>query len=368
MKQLLSFVKKEFYHIFRDNRTLLIIIGIPVVQILLIGFAISTEVKNVQVAVYDPSNDISTQRILNRMEASEYFNIVQKLNHPEQIEEVFKDGKVNFVIVFSENFHNSLYHTGEASIQLIADATDPNQATTISSYAANIIQDYQQELIREYDIPFRITPEVQMLYNPEMRSAYNFVPGLMGLIFMLICAMMTSIAIVREKETGTMEVLLASPMKPIYVVISKMLPYFIISWFIFGLILVLSFSILEVPVVGNLLWLNVFSLLFIVVALSLGLLISTVVNTQVAAMLVSGMAFMLPVMLLSGMLFPIESMPPILQGFSCIIPARWYISGVRKLMIEGVDIIYVWKEISILLGMAVFIITVSLKKLRTRLE
>jgi len=368
MKQLLSFVKKEFYHIFRDNRTLLIIIGIPVVQILLIGFAISTEVKNVQVAVYDPSNDISTQRILNRMEASEYFNIVQKLNHPEQIEDVFKDGKVNFVIVFSENFHNSLCHTGEASIQLIADATDPNQATTISSYAANIIQDYQQELIREYDIPFRITPEVQMLYNPEMRSAYNFVPGLMGLIFMLICAMMTSIAIVREKETGTMEVLLASPMKPIYVVISKMLPYFIISWFIFGLILVLSFSILEVPVVGNLLWLNAFSLLFIVVALSLGLLISTIVNTQVAAMLVSGMAFMLPVMLLSGMLFPIESMPPILQGFSCIIPARWYISGVRKLMIEGVDIIYVWKEISILLGMAIFIITVSLKKLRTRLE
>ena len=368
MKQLWSFVKKEFYHIFRDGRTMLIIIGIPIAQILLIGFAISTEVKNVQVAVLDPSNDISTQRIIERLAASEYFTIVRNLNHPEEINEVFKQGKINFVIVFSENFNENLYRIGNASIQLVADATDPNQATTITSYATSVILDYQQELLLGQQIPFQIMPEVKMLYNPEMRSAYNFVPGLLGLIFMLICAMMTSIAIVREKETGTMEVLLASPMKPIYIVISKMLPYFTISWLIFILILVLSVGLLKVPIAGSLIWLNVFSLLFIMVALALGLLISTIVNTQVAAMLASGMVFMLPIMLLSGMIFPIESMPPILQAISSIIPARWYIAGVRKLMIEGVSVIHVWKEFTILLGMAILIITISLKKLKVRLE
>jgi ABC-2 type transport system permease protein len=357
MKQLWRFVKKEFYHIFRDTRTILIIIGIPIAQILLIGFAVSTEVKNVQVAVYDTSNDVSTQQIIDKLGASEYFTIVRNLNYPEEIDEVFKEGKINFVIVFAED-----------AIQLITDATEPNQATTITAYASNVIMDYQQELLVQQQIPFQIIPEVKMLYNPEMRSAYNFVPGLLGLIFMLICAMMTSIAIVREKETGTMEVLLASPMKPIYVVIAKMLPYFIISWFIFILILVLSVSLLKVPIAGSLIWLNIFSLLFIVVALALGLLISTIVNTQVAAMLVSGMVFMLPIMLLSGMIFPIESMPAILQTLSTVIPARWYIAGVRKLMIEGVSVIYVWKEFTILLGMAILIITVSLKKLKVRLE
>jgi ABC-2 type transport system permease protein len=206
-----------------------------------------------------------------------------------------------------------------------------------------------------------------MLYNPEMRSAYNFVPGLMGMIFMLICAMMTSIAIVREKETGTMEVLLASPVKPIYIVVAKMVPYFIISWLIFILILLMSVFILKVPITGSLIWLNVFSLVFIVVALSLGLLISSIVNRQVEALMVSGLGFMMPVIVLSGFLFPIECIPVVLQWFTCIIPARWFIAGVRKLMIEGIQMQYVLKELFILLGMAAFLITLSLKKFKTRL-
>ncbi|GHT42783.1 transport permease protein [Bacteroidia bacterium] len=368
MKQLSAFVKKEFYHIFRDTRTMLIIIGIPVIQILLIGFAISTEVKNVQVAVYDPSNDISTERIINRLSASEYFHITQNLKSPEEVEKVFKEGKIGLVVIFGENFNGNLYHTGEASIQLIADATDPNQGLTVSSYAGSIIADYQQELMREYNIPIRIIPEIRMLYNPEMRSAYNFVPGLMGMIFMLICAMMTSVAIVREKETGTMEVLLASPVKPIYIVVSKMIPYFLISWFIFIIILLMSVFMLKVPITGSLIWLNVFSLIFIIVALSLGLLISTLVTTQVAAILFSGMGLIMPVMIFSGFIFPIESMPAILQYFSGIIPARWYISGVRKLMIEGVPIRYVLKEMLVLIGMATVILGVSLRNFKTRLE
>jgi ABC-2 type transport system permease protein len=368
MKQFLSFVRKEFYHIFRDTRTMLIIIGIPVFQILIIGFAISTEVKNVQVAVYDPSNDISTRQIIDRLGASEYFKIASILKSPDEAEKIFKEGKIGLIVVFGENFNENLYHTGNANVQLIVDKTDPNQGSVVTAYASSVIMDYQQELMQEQQVPFRIVPEVRMLYNPEMRSSYNFVPGLMGMIFMLICAMMTSVAIVREKESGTMEVLLTSPVKPIYIVISKMVPYFIISWFIFVIILLMSVFVLKVPITGSLLWLNVFSLIFIVVALSLGMLISTLVTTQVAAILFSGMGLIMPVMIFSGFIFPIESMPQALQWFSGIIPARWYIAGVRKLMIEGVPVYYVLKEMLILIGMATIIITVSLKNFKARLE
>jgi ABC-2 type transport system permease protein len=368
MKQFLAFIRKEFYHIFRDTRTMLVIVGIPVIQILLIGFAISTEVKNVEVAVYDPSNDEATSRIINQMDASEYFNVVRRLKSANEADEVFKQGHIGLIVIFSENFGEKLYHTGDAAIQLLVDASDPNHGTTISSYANSLIAGYQQELLQEMNIPVRINPEIRMLYNPEMRSAYNFVPGLMGLIFMLVCAMMTSVAIVREKENGTMEVLLVSPVKPVYMVVSKLVPYFIISWIIFVIILLLSVFVLKVPVSGNLVWLNVFTLIFIVVALSLGLLISTIVKTQVAAILVSGMGLIMPVMILSGYVFPIESMPPILQWISGIIPARWFISGAKKLIIEGVPVRFVLKEMMILIGMAIFIITVSLRNIKTRLE
>jgi ABC-2 type transport system permease protein len=200
-----------------------------------------------------------------------------------------------------------------------------------------------------------------------MKGAYNFVPGVMGLILMLICAMMTSISIVREKETGTMAVLLVSPVKPVYVILAKMTPYFTLSIFNLITILLLSVFVLGVPVAGNLFLLIFVSLIFILTALALGLLISNLVNTQVAAMLVSGLGLMMPTMLLSGLIFPIESMPPILQWLSCILPVRWYIEVVRKVMIQGVDAVFVLKEIAILSGMAVVLLVVSLKKFKIRL-
>lgn len=369
MKQFLSFVRKEFYHIFRDKRTMLIIMGIPIVQILLFGFAITTEVKNVQVAVFDPSKDISTERIIDQIGASTYFDVVQILNSPDEINNVFqKNSKINLVIVFGENFNEDLLHTGEASVQLIADATDPNQATTLIGYATNIITSYQQVLMQQAKIPIQINPEVRMLYNPHVKSAYNFVPGVMGMIFMLICAMMTSISIVREKETGTMEILLASPMKPIYIILAKAIPYLTISIVNLTIILLLSVFVLQVPITGSIVTLIGMSLLFITVALSLGLLISSVAETQVSAMLISGMGMLVPTMIFSGMIFPIESMPWILQKFSGIIPARWYISAVRKLMVQGLGFSSVLSEFSILLGMAIIMLTISLKKFKIRLN
>jgi ABC-2 type transport system permease protein len=347
---------------------MLILLAMPVVQILLFGFAITTEVKNVEVAVFDPSKDASTQLIKDRIQASEYFTIAQELTNPEQINDVFKYGKINLAIVFSENFAGNLLRNNEAKVQLVADGTDPNQASMLTGYASGILGSYQQELMERYKAPFQIIPEIKMLYNPQAKSAYNFVPGVMGLILMLICAMMTSIAIVREKETGTMEILLSSPMKPIYIILAKAVPYFTLSIVNLITVLLLSVYVLSVPIAGSLFWLMLISLLFIFVALSLGLFISTLVNTQMAAMLASGMGLMMPIMLLSGMMFPVESMPQILQWISSIVPARWYIEAVKKIMIQGVEIRFVVKEFILIGAMAVGLILLALSKFKTRLN
>ena len=348
MKQFIAFVRKEFFHIFRDRRTMLILLGMPVVQIILFGFAISTEVKNVRVAVLDPNNDVMTRHIVDRINASEYFMVTRLLHSPQEVEKAFREGDTDLAIVFGTQFADRLY-AGDAEIQLITDATDPNMATTQVNYATGIIASV-------------------LLYNPQMKSTYNFVPGVMGLILMLICAMMTSISIVREKETGTMEILLVSPVRPLFVILSKAVPYFVLSFINLITILLLSVYVLHVPVAGSLFWLIVVSLLFIFVSLALGLLISSVTRTQVAAMLASGLILMMPTMILSGMIFPIESMPLVLQVISDVLPARWYIQAVRKLMIEGVDVAFVVKEIIILAFMAIVLITISFKKFKNRLE
>lgn len=367
MKQFIAFVRKEFFHIFRDRRTMLILLGMPIVQIILFGFAITTEVKNVRVAVLDPSNDVVTRRIIDRMDASEYFTVVCRLHTATEVERTLIKGNADMVLVFSTRFADNLY-TGEVGVQLVSDATDPNMAIMQAGYATNIITTASQEMLPMGVHTASIIPQLKLLYNPQMKSAYNFVPGVMGLILMLICAMMTSISIVREKEVGTMEVLLVSPMKPLLIIFGKAVPYFMLSLVNLTTILLLSVYVLHVPVAGSLFWLIVVSLLFIFVSLALGLLISTLTRTQIAAMLASGLVLMMPTMLLTGMLFPVESMPAVLQGISTLLPARWYIEAVRKLMIEGVDVMFVLKEIGILTMMAVVLMTISIKKFKNRLE
>jgi ABC-2 type transport system permease protein len=340
----------------------------PIVQIILFGFAITTEVKNTHIAIFDPSKDASTGRIKERLQASDYFTIDEELTSPDQINDVFKYGKIGLVVVFSENFADNLLHQGEASVQLVSDGTDPNQASTLTGYASGILASYQQELMEQYKIPFQIIPEIKMLYNPQLKGAYNFVPGVMGMILMLICAMMTSIAIVREKEMGTMEILLSAPLKPIYIILAKAVPYFTLSIVNLITILLLSVFVLDVPIAGSLPLLILVSLVFIFLSLSLGLLISNLVSTQMAAMMSSGMVLMMPIMLLSGMMFPVDSMPDILQWVSAIIPARWYNEAVKKIMIQGVEFRFVAKELTILSIMAFGLIVFSLKQFKTRLN
>ena len=340
----------------------MILLGMPVLQIILFGFAITTELNHSRVAVLDPSKDAVTTRITERIDENRYFSVVKELSSASDIETVFRHDEADIVVAFTPDFDANL-STGEAGIQLVVDATDPNTGNMMAGYVQGIVGQALQSGTQSSPIV-----QTHLLFNPQMKSAYNFVPGVMGLILLLICAMMTSISIVREKETGTMEVLLVSPIRPIFIILAKAVPYLVLSCVNLATILLLSVYVLHVPVEGSLWTLSFLSLLLIAVALSLGLLISCVVQNQVAAMIVSGMGLMMPVMLLSGMIFPIESMPAVLQWISNIIPARWYIQAVKKVMIEGLGMAAVWHEALILSGMAALLIGLSLKKFKERLE
>jgi ABC-2 type transport system permease protein len=367
MKQLITFIKKEFHHILRDKRSMLVLIGLPVIQLLIFGFAITNEVRNTNIAILDNAKDEATQNIITRIESSQYFDIDRTLKTNQQIEKAFKTGRIKVAIVFQQNFQNELVHTNKAQLQIIADATDPNQATTLTNYVSTIVMDYQSELNQQNNLPYTIKTEMRMLYNPQLKGAYTSVPGVMGMILLLISAMMTSIAIVKEKELGTMEILLVSPMKPWLVIISKVIPYFIISLINVATILILSVFVLGLPIQGSLLLLIGSTILYIFCALSLGLLISTVTDTQQAAMLISLLGLMFPVVMLSGYAFPIANMPFVLQVLSNFVPAKWYIIIVKGVMIKGIDITQIWKELLILIMMTAIFLTISIKRFKIRL-
>jgi ABC-2 type transport system permease protein len=367
MKQLITFVKKEFLHVLRDRKTLLILFGLPVVQILIFGFALTNEVKNSSILIVDHAKDITTQELITKIEASRYFEIEKSLMSPNEIEAAFKTGKIKMSVVFPENFGHDLMHENKAQLQVILDSTDPNQATTLTNYISSIVADYQLELNENSSAQMRIIPETRMLYNPQLKGAHNFVPGVMALVLMLVCVMMTAISIVREKEIGTMEILLVSPFKPILVVISKAVPYLLLSLVNVASILLLSVFVLDLPVNGSVLLLIVESTLFIITSLSLGLLISVRTQSQQTAMLISLMGMLLPTILFSGFMFPIENMPWPLQVISNAVPAKWFYIIVKSIMIKGLGFASIWKETLILVGITVFLMTVAIKNFKIRL-
>ncbi|HET6256594.1 MAG TPA: ABC transporter permease [Puia sp.] len=368
MRQLLTFIRKEFLHVFRDRKTLLMLFGLPIAQIVLFGFALSNEIKDSRIALVDYSKDAVTTRLIGKIEASHYFDIQHSLASAGQLNTAFRRGDIKMAIIFPANFGDDLIHTGKATLQVIADGSDPNQATTITNYLGSIVADYNAELAQDAHQPLQISPEVQMLYNPELRGAPNFVPGVMALVLMLVCTMMTSVAIVREKELGTMEILLVSPFKPIYIIISKLTPNLLISVVNLIIILVLSDIFLGLPVKGSIALLVFCSILFILTSLSIGLLLSINAKTQQAAMMGSLMGMMLPTMLLTGFLFPIENMPVVLQVLSNLVPSRWYFIIVKRVMLKGLGFTAVWKETLILAGMCLFLFAISLRNFKIRLQ
>ena len=348
MRELLAFTRKEIRHVLRDRQTMLVVLLIPVVLMLLFGFAISTEVNqlNVAVVIPHPTEDIRQQEA--RIEANPVFTLVGAIE-ADEIDRTVRSGRADAVVAFSPD--------GE-TVQILTDASNTNNAMAAAAYLQTTLSGGAGDL----------APETRLLYNPQMKSSYNFVPGIMGMIFLLICTIMTSVSIVREKERGTMEVLLVSPVRPLNIMIAKLIPYFLLSCINLATILLLAKYVLDVPMSGRLTVTIGISLIYLVLALALGLLISNIAKTQIVALLMAAMMLMLPVVLLSGLLFPIENMPKVLQPLSAIVPARWYIEAMRKLMIEGVPAAAVLKEALILGGMALLLIGVSLKKFNPKLD
>ena len=357
MKRFIEFVHKEFLQIFRDTRTMLILLVMPLVLVLLFGYAITTEVKDTRVAVFDISKNQQSQRIIQRLDANKYFHIAVTANNYDELQSLFRSNKIDMALCIDD----------DDNVQLLIDGMEPNQANMRSGYAMGVIS--EECGVRNVELKMSTkhsTLNTRFLYNPQSKSEYNFVPAIIGMIVMLLCTLMTSISIVREKETGTMEVLLASSLPPVYIIIAKLVPYFVISIANLVTILLLAVFVLGVPMAGSLPGFIALSLLYILVALALGLLISTCVNSQLAAMLLS-LLTIVPTVYFSGMVFPIESMPEALQNIPGLIPARWYMDAARRLMIQGVEMHYVAKNFAVLALMLVVLLAVSLSLYKKRL-
>ncbi len=366
MKQFSSFVIKEAKHIVRDRRTMLILFVMPVVLMLLFGFAISNDVRNVRTVVVTSQMDHVTQQVIDRLSHSEYFVITATVGTSKEAEQLIRRQKADMSLTPSP----SPIGEGSSNLQwqIMVDGSDPNMAQQWTTYAQSILSQPVDGKHYSLPSPFGEGLGVRLLYNPRMKSAYNFVPAIMGMLLMLICAMMTSVSIVREKEKGTMEVLLVSPVRPIMMIVAKAVPYLVLAFAILVSILLMARFVLGVPLAGSILWIFVVSAIYILLALSLGLLISNIASSQLMALLLSAMVLLMPIVMLSGMLFPIESMPMVLQWISAVIPPRYYIEAMRKLMIMGVGIGEVMREVAILSGMTIFLLIVSLAKFKTRLE
>ena len=331
----------------RDFRTIIVVLVMPVVLLLLFGFAISTEVNNVRVATVVEQHTDQTKQVIDRFRANPYFTFEGVVAYSD-VEDLLREGKVDAAVVFRTR-------DGKLEHQVVVDASNTIMAQTATAYLESVIS------------PGADTPIVtSTLYNPRLKSAYNFVPGIMGMIFILICAMMTSVSIVKEKEMGTMDLLLVSPVRPWTIVFGKLVPYFLLSCVILALTLVLSYTVLGIPFSFRLFDVIWVTILYVILALALGLLISTIASTQVAALLISGVMLMIPVILLSGMIFPVENMPLVLQWFSCVIPARWYISAMRVLMIQRLPVGYVLTEVLVLAGMTLLVLALAIKKFNAK--
>ncbi len=365
MKQLRVFVLKEFKHIFRDVRTLIILFGMPVALVVLFGYAITNEIKDANIVVLDKSHDYLSTRLTNKITSSGYFFLKDKVESVSEIKELFLEDEVKLAIIIPEDFAKKV-NDQNAQIQLLADASDPNIANTLVNYVNGIIANFMKEEVG-ISLPYAVTTEIEMVYNPTLESVFLFVPGVITVILMLVSALLTSIAIAREKEMGTMEILLVSPLKPITIIIGKVIPYLLLSFLNAIFILLMGVFIFDMPINGGLPLLLAESLLFIVSALSLGIFISTKAETQQVAMMVSLFALMLPTILLSGFIFPISSMPWPLQWLSAIMPPTYFIIIIKGIMLQGVGLAVLWKETLILAIMTVVLLTAGLKNFKTRL-
>lgn len=367
MKQFIGFFRKEFIHIIRDVRSLMILLLMPVIMMMIFGYAINMDIKDAGIAILDKSHDDMTREISDKLISSGYFHLYNNISSEKDVENLFRYGYIKQVVIFEPRFARKYNAEGKATIQLIADASDPNNANMLVNYTSGIISNYQLQLVNVKNISAPITTETRFRFNENLESVYMFVPGLIALLAMLISTMMTSISIAREKENGTMEIILVSPLHPWQIILGKVAPYAFIAFANLAVILLLGHFVFGVPYLGSLTLLLAICILFILMALSLGILISTISSNQLMAMMISMIGLLLPTILLSGYIFPIENMPKILQVISSIFPARYFITALKTIMLKGAGFTYIWKETAILSGMLLFFLSISIRKFKNRL-
>ncbi len=363
MKELMMILKKEFIHIFRDKITLLLVLALPIILVLFFGFTISTEIKNAKIAILDLSKDSQSNILINKIASSGYFVIVSFPNSEAEIDHDFKNKKIKQAIIIPSNFETKLAVEKKVTIQIISDVSDLNVASVLNNYIRSVIADFSEEYNNQDTPPVPFTVTTQMAYNPQMESVYMFIPGIIALIMIIVTALMASITLAREKETGTMRMLLITPVKKMYVVMGKIIPYMILSLICTIIILVLSVLVFKMPINGSIWYLLLLCLIFMLTSASFGLIISALVDTQLDAMMVTMMGLFLPTVLLSGFLFPLDNMPYFFQLLAHIFPAKWFIIAIKDVMIKGVGIMGIWKYLVILLAMAIVLIVASLSRI-----
>ncbi len=368
MKKFNGFVRKEFYHILRDKRTLLILFGLPIMLVIIFGYALNNDLKNVPIAILDQSKDSNSIKLTNKLLSSGYFVLVANLKSEKDIENAFKEGKIKMILTFPPNFSNELFHNKKANVQLIADATEINTATSITGYASAIINDYNVQTFGENTSPIGLNISNRMIFNQRLLSVYVFIPGVIGLVILIISALLTSITLTREKETGTMELLSISPLNPFTIIIGKVVPYLLLTILNCFIIILMGIYIFHLPMNGSVILLALECVLYITTCLSVGILISTNVDTQQAAMFTSLVSLMMPSMLLSGFIFPLESLPIALQYMSQIIPTTHFINAIKLIMIKGSGLEIVWKQTLISLAMIVVFLGISIIKIKKKYQ
>ncbi len=360
----LSFVAKEWRHILRERRTLAMLFAMPLALVMLFGYVISSDIDHTPVAVLDSSHgDPLARRLVRKLAAADQFRIVDNVRREADIDGAFKKGTVKMVIVIPPDFGSDARRYGGTSVQLVTDASDLNVATTIIGYASGIVADLNSELNASHGLTGGVSPvrtNVRMMYNPELKSAYMFVPGVIALIVMIVAAMMTSVTLAREKETGTLRLLTVSPLKARTIVLGKVLPYFVLTAVNTTVIMLLGTLVFGMPCYGSLWGLALLCGLFILAAIGLGILISSVVKTQQSALTSSLLGLFLPTMLLSGFIFPLDNMPVALQWACQAVPATWFIEGIKGLMLKGQPVSDLWLPLAVLGAMAAVLVGLAL--------
>ncbi len=366
MESFKAILIKEFRHIFRDVRTLVLIFAMPIVLVVLFGHTIRNEISNIKIAVLDYSQDTYSKLLIEKMTASTYFKLTKQLNSESEIEQAFQQGIIHMAIVIPRNFEESIVRFKSTDIQLITEASNINVATTLESYGKQIIKDFEKEINKNHSnyIPFDVN--VKMQYNPSLESAYMFIPGNIALIMIIVTALMTSITLAREKETGSWNMLAITPVNQLTMVIAKIIPYMLISLICTVIVILLGIFMFNMPMKGSFALLTIVCILFMLTACSIGILISVITKTQQEAMLLCMLGLFLPALLLSGFIFPIENMPWAIQIFSYIVPATWFIVALKDIMIKGAGLITVWLPVAILTATTIILIVVSVKKLMSK--